>query len=137
MAKSVAQANAAIAVIQNETDPGDNNEARVSGTMYDMVSACTLELQAPATAAFTAVAGALYPIDTGGGAFSIAPPAVPVLNDMFGVVDVAGSASLANATITFGAQKLMGTAQSYVLDFNYATQIFVYSGATNGWLIKS
>jgi hypothetical protein len=136
MAKSVAAATTACTGVRDAVAANSNTALVVGQAMLDSISACTLELQAPATSAFTAVAGALHPIDSSGGSFSIAPPAVPALNDIFGVLDLGGMTNVNPVSVTFGAQKLMGVSQGFSFDFPYAVNFFIYSGATNGWLIK-
>lgn len=85
------------------------------------------------TAAFTAVDGGDYACNTSGGAFTVTPPAAPVPGTRFRVRDYGRTFDAANLTVATG--KVLGVAESYVLDVKDASRAFVYIDATVGWMV--
>lgn len=85
------------------------------------------------TAAFTAVDGGDYACNTSGGAFTVTPPAAPGPGTRFRVRDYGRTFDVANLTVATG--KVLGVAESYVLDVKDASRAFVYIDPIVGWMV--
>lgn len=85
---------------------------------------------------FTATAGVFHTVNSGS-VVVVDPPGSPVIGMEFGVSDATGGAKSNNIEIAFGAQKYGGAAQSYFINCNYCSAVFVYVGTTTGWVCKN
>lgn len=85
------------------------------------------------TAAFTAVAGEGYFVDTSSSAITVTLPSSPSVGDEVAIVDYGANAGTNNITITSTAD-ILDSADDRVLDTDNTAVTLVYSGATKGWL---
>ena len=92
--------------------------------------------QAVKTSGFTAVAGEGYFCDTSGGAFTATLPATPTLGDEVTFVDYAGTFDTNNLTVGRNGENIQGSAADLTVSVERAGLTLVYSGATQGWLLK-
>ena len=88
------------------------------------------------TSGFTAVAGEGYFCDTSGGAFTATLPATPTLGDEVTFVDYAGTFDTNNLTVGRNSENIQGSAADLTVSVERAGLTLVYSGATQGWLLK-
>jgi hypothetical protein len=88
------------------------------------------------TSGFNAVAGEGYFCDTSGGAFTATLPATPTLGDEVTLVDYAGTFDTNNLTVGRNSENIQGSAASLTVSVERAGLTLVYSGATQGWLLK-
>jgi hypothetical protein len=65
---------------------------------------------------------------SGGGALQV--------GDTVQVIDVGGNASSANITVARNGANIQGAAENLTIDINNSAPIFVYSGATYGWVLS-
>jgi hypothetical protein len=92
--------------------------------------------QAVKTTGFTGAAGEGYFCDTSGGAFTATLPATPTLGDEVTLVDYAGTFDTNNLTVGRNSENIQGTAADLTVSVERAGLTLVYSGATQGWLLK-
>jgi hypothetical protein len=88
------------------------------------------------TSGFTAVAGEGYFCDTSGGAFTATLPLSPTLGDEVTFVDYAGTFDTNNLTVGRNSENIQGSAADLTVSVERAGLTLVYSGATQGWLLK-
>jgi hypothetical protein len=88
------------------------------------------------TSGFTAVAGEGYFCDTSGGAFTATLPSSPTLGDEVTFVDYAGTFDTNNLTVGRNSENIQGSAADLTVSVERAGLTLVYSGATQGWLLK-
>jgi len=89
------------------------------------------------TAAFTAVSGEGYYVDTSSSAITVTLPASPSDNDEIIIIDYASNAGTNNITLGRNSLKIRGGTDDLVLNTDNQTVRLVYSGATKGWLVAS
>ena len=92
--------------------------------------------QAVKTSGFTAVAGEGYFCDTSSAAFTATLPATPTLGDEVTFVDYAGTFDTNKLTVGRNAENIQGSAADLTVSIERAGLTLVYSGATQGWLLK-
>ena len=92
--------------------------------------------QAVKTTGFTAVAGEGYFCDTSSAAFTATLPATPTLGDEVTFVDYAGTFDTNNLTVGRNSENIQGSAADLTVSVDRAGLTLVYSGATQGWLLK-
>jgi hypothetical protein len=92
--------------------------------------------QAVKTTGFTGAAGEGYFCDTTGGAFTATLPSSPTLGDEVTLVDYAGTFDTNNLTVGRNSENIQGTAADLTVSVERAGLTLVYSGATQGWLLK-
>ena len=83
-----------------------------------------------------AVAGNGYFCDTSGGAFTVTLPTSPTLGDEVTLVDYAGTFDTNNLTVGRNSENIQGSAADLTVSVARAGLTLVYSGATQGWLLK-
>jgi hypothetical protein len=88
------------------------------------------------TSGFTAAAGEGYFCDTSGGAFTATLPLSPTLGDEVTFVDYAGTFDTNNLTVGRNSENIQGSAADLTVSVERAGLTLVYSGATQGWLLK-
>jgi hypothetical protein len=88
------------------------------------------------TSGFTAVAGEGYFCDTSSAAFTATLPATPTLGDEVTLVDYAGTFDTNNLTVGRNSENIQGSAADLTVSVERAGLTLVYSGATQGWLLK-
>jgi hypothetical protein len=88
------------------------------------------------TSLFTAVAGEGYFCDTSSTAFTATLPATPTLGDEVTFVDYAGTFDTNNLTVGRNSENIQGSAADLTVSVERAGLTLVYSGATQGWLLK-
>ena len=89
------------------------------------------------TAAFTAVSGEGYLVDTSSAAITVTLPTSPSAGDEIIIVDYASNAGTNNITLDPGTLNLRGATDDLVLFTNNQTARLLYSGATKGWLVTT
>ena len=89
------------------------------------------------TAAFTAVSGEGYLVDTTSAAITVTLPAAPSTGDEIIIVDYASNAGTNNITLGRNSLKIRGGTDDLVLSTNNQTARLLYSGATKGWLVTT
>ena len=89
------------------------------------------------TAAFTAVSGNGYLVDTSSAAITVTLPASPSAGDEIIIVDYASNAGTNNITLGRNSLKIRGGTDDLVLSTNNQTARLLYSGATKGWLVTT
>jgi hypothetical protein len=92
--------------------------------------------QAVKTTVFTAVAGEGYFCDTSSAGFTATLPATPTLGDEVTFVDYAGTFDTNNLTVGRNSENIQGSAADLTVSVERAGLTLVYSGATQGWLLK-
>jgi hypothetical protein len=92
--------------------------------------------QAVKTTGFTAVAGEGYFCDTTSAGFTATLPATPTLGDEVTFVDYAGTFDTNNLTVGRNSENIQGSAADLTVSVERAGLTLVYSGATQGWLLK-
>ena len=92
--------------------------------------------QAVKTSGFTAVAGEGYFCDTSSAGFTATLPATPTLGDEVTFVDYAGTFDTNNLTVGRNSENIQGSAADLTVSVERAGLTLVYSGATQGWLLK-
>jgi hypothetical protein len=92
--------------------------------------------QAVKTTGFTAVAGEGYFCDTSSAGFTATLPLSPTLGDEVTFVDYAGTFDTNNLTVGRNSENIQGSAADLTVSVERAGLTLVYSGATQGWLLK-
>ena len=93
--------------------------------------------QAVKTAAFTAVAGNGYPINTTASAFTVTLPASASLGDTIEFVDYAGTWQTNNILVDPNGLKLKGATGNLKLKYERLGVRLVYMDATQGWVVAT
>jgi hypothetical protein len=86
------------------------------------------------TAAFTAVSGNGYFVDTTSAALTVTLPASPSAGDIVAVADYAGTAATNNITIARNSSKIEGETENGLINVNRESKTLVYVDATQGWV---
>ncbi len=85
------------------------------------------------TAAFTAVAGKGYFVNTTSAAITVTLPSSPSAGDEVSIVDYAGTADTNNITIT-SSDNINGASHDVFIDYERGGVSMVYVDATQGWI---
>ena len=85
------------------------------------------------TAAFTAVAGEGYFVNTTSAAITVTLPSSPTAGDEVSIVDYAGTADTNNITIT-SSNNINGASDDVLIDYERGGVSMVYVDATQGWI---
>jgi hypothetical protein len=85
------------------------------------------------TAAFTAVAGEGYFVNTTSAAITVTLPSSPSAGDEVSIVDYAGTADTNNITIT-SSDNINGSSNDVLIDYERGGVSMVYVDATQGWI---
>ena len=86
------------------------------------------------TAAFTAVSGNGYFVDTSSSAITVTLPASPSAGDIVAVKDYAGTFDTNNLTLARNGSNIEGNAEDKVYSQESLSITFVYADSTKGWL---
>ena len=86
------------------------------------------------TAAFTAVSGKGYFVNTTSGAITVTLPASPSAGDIVAVKDYALTFATNNLTIGRNSSNINGVASNVTIDTNGASIVLVYVDGTKGWI---
>ena len=86
------------------------------------------------TAAFTAVSGDGYFVDTTSAAITVTLPASPSAGDIVAIADYAGTAATNNITIARNSSKIEGATENGSINVNRESKTLVYVDATQGWV---
>jgi hypothetical protein len=115
-----------------------NSSITVNGTSVSLggsVSAGSIEWQAVKTAAFNAVAGEGYFVDTNSvGAVTATLPGSPSAGDTIAFKDYAANFGTNALTIARNGNNIQGVANDSEISTNRASIVLVYIDATKGWL---
>jgi hypothetical protein len=87
------------------------------------------------TAAFTAVSGRGYFVNTTSAAITVTLPASPSSGDIVAVSDYAKTADANNITIGRNGSNIEGSATDLVIDAEGVAMTFIYVDATKGWKV--
>ena len=87
----------------------------------------------PKTAAFTAVAGEGYFVNTTSAAITVTLPSSPTAGDEINLVDYAGTAATNNITIT-SSDNINGASDDVLINYERGGVSIVYVDATQGWI---
>ena len=85
------------------------------------------------TAAFTAVSGNGYFVNTTSGAITVTLPASPSAGDIVAVADYANTADTNNITIARNGSPIEGGTNNHIIDAEGGTATLVYVDGTQGW----
>ena len=85
------------------------------------------------TAAFTAVSGNGYFVNTTSGAITVTLPATPSAGDIVSIADYAGTAATNNITIARNGSNINGAASDLTISKNNSAVTLVYVDGTQGW----
>lgn len=85
------------------------------------------------TAAFTAVAGEGYFVNTTSAAITVTLPSSPTAGDEVSIVDYAGTADTNNITIT-SSNNINGSSDNVLINYERGGVSMVYVDATQGWI---
>ena len=88
----------------------------------------------PKTAAFTAVSGNGYFVDTSSAAITVTLPASPSAGDIVAVADYTRTWNTNNCTLGRNSENIGGVAADAVLSINGQSVTFVYVDSTEGWI---
>ena len=86
------------------------------------------------TAAFTAVSGNGYFVNTTSGAITVTLPASPSAGDIVSVADYAGTAATNAITIARNGSNIEGIAENATLTVNREARTYIYVDGTQGWV---
>ena len=117
-----------------------NSSITVNGTSVSLggsVSAGSIEWQAVKTAAFNAVAGEGYFVNTTSGAITVTLPASPSSGDTIAIKDYAGTFASNALTIARNGKNIQGVANDSQLSTVRASVILVFIDDTKGWLFTN
>jgi len=89
------------------------------------------------TAAFTAVSGRGYFVDTTSAAITVTLPASPSAGNIVAVSDYAQNARTNNITIARNGSNIQGNATDLDIERNGASLTLLYVDATKGWIVVS
>jgi hypothetical protein len=87
------------------------------------------------TAAFTAVSGNGYFVNTTSGAITVTLPATPSAGDIVSVKDYAQTFNTNNVTLARNGSNIEGAAGDITLDGQAESVTFVYVDSTKGWVL--
>jgi hypothetical protein len=87
------------------------------------------------TAAFTAVSGNGYFVNTSSAAITVTLPASPSAGDIVAIKDYTGTFQTNNCTIARNSSNIRGAASDFVFEKTNSGGVFIYVDATEGWQI--
>lgn len=82
----------------------------------------------------TAAVGSYYMCDTSSAGFTVTFPAAPSVGDLIGIMDVTSSFDVNPLTIGRNGNKVFNAAEDGTIDIKGYAGVFVYTGATYGWM---
>ena len=85
------------------------------------------------TAAFTAVSGRGYFVNTTSGAITVTLPASPSAGDIVSISDYAGTFTSNNVTVGRNGSNIRGSAADFTLNITNQTATLIYVDGTQGW----
>jgi hypothetical protein len=106
-----------------------------SAPVWAAVSAIPYTPSTLVSSNITLVAFNGYFIDTTA-ARTLTLPAAATLGDEIHIFDVTGTAATNNITVSNNGLNIRGSAQTLVINVNYAAVVLVYLGATYGWRVS-
>ena len=86
------------------------------------------------TAAFTAVSGNGYFVNTTSGAITVTLPASPSAGNIVSISDYAGTAATNAITIARNGSNIEGIAENATLTVNREARTYIYVDGTQGWV---
>jgi hypothetical protein len=114
-----------------------NSTVTINGTAVALGASASLDAiswQAVKTAAFNAVAGEGYFVNTTSGAITVTLPASPSIGDTIAIKDYAGTYATNNLTIARNGKNIQGVANDSLISTNRASLILVFVDDTKGWV---
>ena len=114
-----------------------NSTVTINGTAVALgasASLAAISWQAVKTAAFNAVAGEGYFVNTTSGVITVTLPASPSIGDTIAIKDYAGTYATNNLTIARNGKNIQGVANDSLISTNRASLILVFVDDTKGWV---
>jgi hypothetical protein len=114
-----------------------NSTVTINGTAVALgasASLASISWQAVKTAAFNAVAGEGYFVNTTSGVITVTLPASPSIGDTIAIKDYAGTYATNNLTIARNGKNIQGVANDSLISTNRASLILVFVDDTKGWV---
>jgi hypothetical protein len=114
-----------------------NSTVTINGTAVALGASASLDAiswQAVKTAAFNAVAGEGYFVNTTSGVITVTLPASPSIGDTIAIKDYAGTYATNNLTIARNGKNIQGVANDSLISTNRASLILVFVDDTKGWV---
>ena len=114
-----------------------NSTVTINGTAVALGASASLDSiswQAVKTAAFNAVAGEGYFVNTTSGVITVTLPASPSIGDTIAIKDYAGTYATNNLTIARNGKNIQGVANDSLISTNRASLILVFVDDTKGWV---
>jgi hypothetical protein len=115
-----------------------NSTITINGTTISLGGSSSIGVdfnwQTVKTAAFNAVAGEGYFINTTSGVITVTLPTSASIGDQIAIKDYAGTFATNNLTIARNGHNIQGVANNSLISTNRASLVLVYVDATKGWL---
>ena len=115
-----------------------NSTITINGTTISLGGSSSigveLNWQTVKTAAFNAVAGEGYFVNTTSGVITVTLPTSASIGDQIAIKDYAGTFATNNLTIARNGHNIQGVANNSLISTNRASLVLVYVDATKGWL---
>jgi hypothetical protein len=115
-----------------------NSTITINGTTISLGGSSSIGVdfnwQTVKTAAFNAVAGEGYFVNTTSGVITVTLPASASIGDQIAIKDYAGTFATNNLTIARNGHNIQGVANNSLISTNRASLVLVYVDATKGWL---
>jgi len=112
------------------TNTGTISGGTITGNVDGLISWDTTKK----TAAFTAVAGNGYFVDTTSAAITVTLPASPSAGDLVAIKDYALTADTNNITIARNGSKIQGIENNFIIETEGQSITLIYIDSTQGWL---
>jgi len=112
------------------TNTGTISGGTITGNVDGLISWDTTKK----TAAFTAVAGNGYFVDTTSAAITVTLPASPSAGDLVAIKDYALTADTNNITIARNGSNIQGIENNFIIETEGQSITLIYIDSTQGWL---
>lgn len=82
----------------------------------------------------TAAPGSGYLVDCSGNTITVTLPSSPAIGNQVAIKDFTGNANSNNITVNRNGRKIEGSDSDLIIDRNYYSAEFVYTGSSRGWV---